>query len=94
MGLSYRRHGGELSIDADRVCLFGVSAGGPLLAATGARGLRCLVDYYGFAADAELTLLDHAQGPHAFDVLDDSARTREIIEQTVAFLQTHLREKS
>src|SRR6266404_1043161 len=147
-----RTHGGEHSIDPDRLCLFAVAAGGPLLAASaaGASGIRRLVDYYGFAdvhgvamfangvapdraselslvdllgaarlppllvaragrdavpqmkesidrfvtralaADAELTLLDHANGPHAFDVLDDSARTREIIDATVTFLRANL----
>jgi len=42
------------------------------------------------AADAPLTLFDHATGPHAFDVLADDARSREIITATIAFLRTHL----
>jgi acetyl esterase/lipase len=48
-----------------------------------------------FVADAltcnlPLTLANHATGPHAFDLFDDSATTREIVQQTLAFLQRHL----
>ena len=37
-----------------------------------------------------LTLVNHADGPHAFDLLHDSARTREIVGQVIAFLRFHL----
>jgi len=37
-----------------------------------------------------LTLVNHPDGPHAFDLADDSATTREIIRGIVAFLQFHL----
>jgi acetyl esterase/lipase len=32
---------------------------------------------------------NHAEGRHAFDVLDDNARTREIIKRTIDFLRAH-----
>ncbi|GCE03314.1 alpha/beta hydrolase family protein [Dictyobacter aurantiacus] len=37
-----------------------------------------------------LTVMNHPTGQHAFDVLDADARTEEIIEETLEFLQTHL----
>ena len=44
-----RRRGPELKLDTNRLAVFAVSAGGPLLnAALPETGLRCLVDYYGF----------------------------------------------
>jgi acetyl esterase/lipase len=42
------------------------------------------------ARDAELTLLNHATGQHAFDVQDDDPRSREIIAATLQFLREHL----
>ncbi len=39
---------------------------------------------------APVQLLVHETGHHAFDVLDDDDRSREIIEATVRFLATHL----
>ena len=37
-----------------------------------------------------LTFANHPEGPHAFDMVDDSERTREIIGMTVAFLKSAL----
>jgi hypothetical protein len=37
-----------------------------------------------------LTLINHAQGPHAFDLVDDGATTRAAVGQTLAFLGAHL----
>jgi hypothetical protein len=37
-----------------------------------------------------VTLVNHSTGPHAFDVLDDSDASREIIRQILAFMQFHL----
>ena len=37
-----------------------------------------------------LTLIHHAQGPHAFDLVDDSEKTRTAVGQTLAFLGAHL----
>ena len=40
--------------------------------------------------DVDLDLLTVPQGRHAFDVLDDTPRSREVIERTVAFLRANL----
>lgn len=37
-----------------------------------------------------LTLVNHPAGPHAFDLLDDSETTREIIGRILAFMRLHL----
>ncbi|HEY0156654.1 MAG TPA: hypothetical protein VGF28_05115 [Thermoanaerobaculia bacterium] len=39
--------------------------------------------------NAPLTFANHPEGPHAFDLSHDSGRSREIIRQAVAFLQTN-----
>ena len=38
------------------------------------------------ARNAPLTLVNHANAPHAFDLVDDGATTRQVIEQILAFL--------
>jgi hypothetical protein len=43
------------------------------------------------AANMPLTLVNHANGPHAFDLFDDSDRSREIIRQVLWFLRWELR---
>lgn len=40
--------------------------------------------------NAPLDLLNHPQGHHGFDIVDDDVRSREILRRTVDFLQTHL----
>lgn len=42
------------------------------------------------ARGATLDLLTHPDGRHGFDVLDDDARSRQIIERTLAFLRDAL----
>lgn len=42
------------------------------------------------AANAPLELLNHPQGHHGFDTLDDDARTHEITARALEFLKTHL----
>jgi hypothetical protein len=42
------------------------------------------------AANLPFTLVNHAAAPHAFDLLDDSETSREIIRQVLAFLRFHL----
>lgn len=42
------------------------------------------------ARNLPLTLVNHPEAPHAFDLLHDSETTREIIRQTLAFLRFHL----
>ncbi len=42
------------------------------------------------AANLPVTVANHPTGPHAFDVLDASATSREIIRQILSFLRDHL----
>lgn len=44
------------------------------------------------AAGLPVTLVHHPTAPHAFDVADDSAASRAVIRQLLAFLQAHLLE--
>ena len=37
-----------------------------------------------------VTFVNHANGPHAFDVADDSPATRDVIRQVLAFMRFHL----
>jgi hypothetical protein len=46
------------------------------------------------ARNVPLTLVNHASGPHAFDLFDDSRTTRSVVRQILAFLRTHLEEES
>lgn len=43
--------------------------------------------------NAPIEVINYPEGRHAFDVLDDTARTRQIIRRTLAFLHTHLTEQ-
>jgi dienelactone hydrolase len=43
------------------------------------------------AAGVPLELLNHPTGQHAFDILDDDARSKEVLARTLEFLKTHLR---
>jgi dienelactone hydrolase len=57
------------------------------------KGLNETIDHFVREArsrDVPLTLVDYAEGRHAFDIVDDSERSREIVEGTLAFLQSHL----
>jgi dienelactone hydrolase len=42
------------------------------------------------AGNAPLTLVNHPHGQHAFDVLDDVALSRDIIDQAMRFARQHL----
>jgi hypothetical protein len=42
------------------------------------------------AANLPVTLVNHASGPHAFDLFDDSETARGILKQMLAFLRSHL----
>jgi len=42
------------------------------------------------AVGAPLELITHPNGQHGFDIFDNDARSREIIESTIAFLRRHL----
>ena len=43
------------------------------------------------AVNAEIDVMNHPKGRHGFDILDDDARSREIIARTVEFLKARLR---
>ena len=56
-------------------------------------GLNFALDRFTAAALARnlpVALANHPTGPHAFDLFDDSAMTRAIVRQTLAFLTAHL----
>jgi hypothetical protein len=42
------------------------------------------------ACNLPITVANHATGPHAFDIFDDTEASREIIRQILAFLRFHL----
>jgi len=70
--------------------------GPPILVARGGRDspfINDTLDLFvqrALAANAPLDLLNHPAGQHGFDVLDDDARSREIIARTIGFLKDHL----
>ncbi len=37
-----------------------------------------------------ISLVNHAEGPHAFDLFDDSRSSRDVVRQTLRFLRQHL----
>ena len=43
------------------------------------------------SANLALTAVNHPSGPHAFDLFDDSATSREIVRLSLEFLRFHLR---
>ncbi len=56
-------------------------------------GLEATLQRFVAAARARglsMTLLDHAEAPHAFDLVDDSPKTHAVIEQVLAFLRDQL----
>jgi acetyl esterase/lipase len=55
-------------------------------------GLNIAVDNFiqkALSKKATLDFSNHAEGQHGFDVLDDNARTREIIKRTLEFVKAH-----
>jgi acetyl esterase/lipase len=42
------------------------------------------------AKNAPLTFLEHPNGPHAFDIVQEDDKTREIIQTTIEFAKKHL----
>lgn len=42
------------------------------------------------ANNLPITFINHSSAPHAFDILDDSETSREIIRQILAFMKFHL----
>jgi dipeptidyl aminopeptidase/acylaminoacyl peptidase len=56
-------------------------------------GLNALIDQFVQLAQSQgrtLELLTHSQGRHGFDILDDDDQSRQIIQETLRFLQRHL----
>ena len=47
----------------------------------------------GLARNLPLTIVNHANAPHSFDIVDDTDATRDVIERLLAFLRFNLREK-
>ena len=45
------------------------------------------------ARNVALEIITHPGGHHGFDVLDNDARSRAIIQRTLFFLKTHLEER-
>ena len=44
----------------------------------------------GLVENLPMTFVNHAEGPHAFDLFDDSRTSRDIVRQTLRFLRQHL----
>jgi hypothetical protein len=44
----------------------------------------------GLIENLPITLINHSEGPHAFDLFDDSQTSRDIVRQTLRFLRQHL----
>jgi hypothetical protein len=45
---------------------------------------------HGLSENLPITFVNHAEGPHAFDLVDDSRTSRTILRLTLRFLQDHL----
>lgn len=45
---------------------------------------------YALAQNAPLTLVNHADAPHSFDLFHDTGMTRHVLEQALAFLRFYL----
>ena len=72
-------------------------AGRPILLAKAGQdqmpGLNASIDQFiaaARAANGPVTLATHPTGPHAFDLVDDSDASRDVIRQVLAFLRAHL----
>jgi acetyl esterase/lipase len=48
----------------------------------------------GLIENLPITFVNHATGPHAFDLFDDSRASRDIVRQTLRFLRQHLTAES
>src|SRR5215469_7084921 len=56
-------------------------------------GLNRALDAFAIAAIARnipITMVNHPTAPHAFDLVQDTATSREIIRETLAFMRFHL----
>lgn len=82
----------------DGVALESLRRDVPLLLGRGGRDempdVNTTLDRFATTALAQnlpITLVNHPDGPHAFDLFHDSELTRAVIRQTLGFLQAHLR---
>lgn len=48
----------------------------------------------GLIENLPMTFVNHAEGPHAFDLFDDSRTSRDIVRQMLRFLRQHLTAES
>ncbi len=48
----------------------------------------------GLAENLPISIVNHAEGAHAFDLFDDSRTSRDIVRQTLRFLQQHLTDEA
>ena len=48
----------------------------------------------GLIENLPITLVNHAAGPHAFDLFDDTRASRDVVRQTLRFLRQHLTAES
>lgn len=77
----------ELNIIRQTLPLFVVRAGQDAL------GLNRAIDAFvqnALLNDLDFQFVNYLEGQHAFDILDDNDRSREIIKQTLDFLKTNL----
>src|SRR5690606_25255351 len=59
-------------------------------------GLNASLDRFitrALARNERVTVVNHADGPHAFDVLDDTDPSRAVIRQVLSFFENHLLER-
>lgn len=80
----------ELNVVRQALPLFVVRAG------QDSRGLNQAIDEFvknALTSDLNFQFINYLEGQHAFDILDDNDRSREIIKQTLDFLKTNLAEK-
>jgi hypothetical protein len=59
-------------------------------------GMNASIDSFirqGLVQNLPITFVNHAEGPHAFDLFDDSRTSRDILRQTLRFLRQHLTDK-
>jgi len=151
-----REHADRFHVDAERLCLWAFSGGGPLLSLAfweRPAHIKCIVAFYALldlrhvpspgpddptgevrvqkfstaaylkdkaaglpmfvaragldsplinqsvdtfvqkalAANTLITVMNHPQGQHGFDILDDNERSREIIAHAIEFVKQHMR---
>jgi hypothetical protein len=56
-------------------------------------GMNASIDRFirqGLAENLPMTLVNHAEGAHAFDLFEDTRTSREVVRQTLRFLRQHL----